>query len=597
MKQGDGVMPRPNYYHTLTKRRWLVVALILGMMPFAVNAADKQHQIKAEFGVRIPMRDGVHLSADMWMPAEPGRYPIILMRTPYLKTMEKLQYPEHGAYFAGHGYVLVVEDTRGRGDSEGVYNFYLDDLDDGYDTIEWLAAQQWSTGRVGMMGVSYLGAVQWMAARTGPPHLMCIAPTASGTLDGIFNYLGGALVMGWSIPWLNVVQGRIYQSPNARGVDWDRVFEHRPLLTMDEALGRRIPLYRQFLEHPDWDPYWNKIQFGPDVFRKINIPVLHVTGWFDADQPTAMHMWRGMAQHSAVQDEQYLLSGPWTHSQTFLGGQTSLGEMQFSGDSVIDNKSLHRRFFDYCLKETESKFDFPRARIYVTGENQWHDFDQYPPATVQGRKLYLMSGGRANSYRGDGQLSWNLPGEDQSHDQFTFDPHRPVPSALNGEDIPYDHRPIERRDDVLVYTSAVLDEPLEVIGRSTLELYAASDALDTDFTAKILDVYPDGRAIKLGPLPVGVIRARYRRALDRPELLKPGKVESYRINLFDIAHSFLPGHRVRIEISSSAYPFIAPNQNTGNPVATDTDWKVANQTIYHEHDYPSHVMLPVLPAH
>jgi len=448
-----------------------------------------------------------------------------------------------------------------------------------------------------MMGVSYLGSVQWMAARTRPPHLACIAPTASGTLDGIFNYLGGALVMGWSLSWLNVVQGRIYQSPNARGVDWDRVFQHRPLLTMDEAFGRKMPLYRQFLEHPDWDPYWKRIQFGPEVFRDIDIPVMHVTGWFDADQPTALHMWRGMAENSPAKNRQYLISGPWTHNQTYLGGATEEGGMEFSGSSVIDNKDLHRAFFDHCLKSDEADFEFPRARIYVTGENQWHDFDYYPPAAVRNRRLYLSSGGRANSLQGDGRLSWDLPSDDQAVDQFTFDPHDPVPSALDGEGLPFDHRPIERRDDVLVYTSEVLDEPLEVIGRSWVELYAASDARDTDFTAKILDVYPDGRAVKLGPLPVGVARARYRNALERPELLTPGSVERYRIDLFDFAHMFLPGHRVRIEISSSAYPFIAPNQNTGNPIATDMEWKVAHQTVYHRQSHPSHVVLSVAPAH
>lgn len=590
-------MQRPICSHLVRRLKQLIVFLLLGTMPFGLMAANEQHQVRTRFDVRMPMRDGVHLSADIWMPAAPGRYPVILMRTPYVKANERSHYPEQGVYFANHGYVLAVQDTRGRGDSDGVYNFYFADLEDGYDSIEWLAAQPWSTGQVGMMGVSYVGAVQWMAARTHPPHLACIAPTASGTLDGIFNYQGGALVMGWSIPWLNVVQGRIYQSPNAKGVDWDRVFKHRPLSTMDEAFGRKIPLYQKFLEHPDWDPYWKRIQFGPDVFRQIDIPVLHVTGWFDADQATAMHMWRGMAQYSPAKEKQYLLAGPWTHGQTFRGGETKLGEMEFSGDSVMDHKELHRAFFDHCLKGSKREFDFPRARIYVTGENRWHDFEQYPPTAVRPSKLYLSSSGRANSFLGNGELSWDLPDADQTHDQFTFDPQHPVPSAMNGEDLPYDHRPIERRDDVLVYTSETLDEILTVVGRTWVELYAASDARDTDFTAKILDVYPDGRAIKLGPLPVGVIRARYRNALDQPELLTPGKVEHYRINLFDFAHSFQLGHRVRIEISSSAYPFIAPNQNTGNPVATDTDWKIAHQTIYHDGDYPSHVLLPVLPAH
>src|SRR5262245_12821277 len=547
-----------------------------------------------QFDLRIPMRDGVHLSADVWFPANSGRYPALLIRTPYLKTRQLFKFPEHGAFFASRGYVLVVQDVRGRGDSEGEYNFYLTDADDGYDTVEWLATQPWCNGRVGMLGFSYLGEVQWLATRARPPHLVCIAPTASGGLDGIFNYLGGAVVMGWALPWLNLVSGRIYQGDNADGTDWDQIFQHRPLLTMDEAFGRRIPFYRAFMERPDWDSHWKKLHFSPEVYRSLDIPALHVTGWFDGDQPTAMHRWRGMAEHSPSREHQYLLAGPWTHNETFLGGKIKLGEMDFSSDSVVDNKALHLAFFEHYLKKATAKFDFPRARVYVTGLNQWRSFDQYPPADARFPLLYLHSGGRANSAAGDGRLSWDSA-VDEPPDGFTFDPRNPVPSKLNGEDLPLDHRPIERREDVLVYTSDPLADRLEVIGRSYVELFAESDARDTDFTAKILDVYPDGRAVKLGTLPTGVIRARYRNGLERPELLTPGKPEKYRIELFDFAHAFLSGHRVRIEISSSAYPFIAPNQNTGNPVATDTEWKSARQTVFHDRARPSHVALPVMP--
>jgi putative CocE/NonD family hydrolase len=579
--------------------RWSIPGFAVALLTLAANLgvwgqSKESPKVRRQFDTRIPMRDGVRLSADVWFPPDSGRYPALLIRTPYLKTRGLFKFPEHGAFFASRGYVLVVQDVRGRGDSEGEYNFYLTDADDGYDTVEWMATQPWCNGRVGMLGFSYLGEVQWLAARARPPHLVCIAPTASGALDGIFNYLGGAVVMGWAIPWLNLVSGRIYQGDNVTGTDWDQVFQHRPLLTMDEAFGRRIPFYRAFMERPDWDPHWKKLHFGPEVYRSLDIPALHVTGWFDGDQPTAMHRWRGMTAHSPSREQQYLLAGPWTHNDTFLGGKIKLGDMDFSSDSVVDNKALHLAFFDHYLKRATPKFDFPRARIYVTGLNQWRSFDQYPPADARFRPLYLHSGGRANSATGDGRLSWQSA-SDEPPDGYTFDPRNPVPSKLNGEDLPLDHRPIERRDDVLVYTSDPLADPLEVIGRSHVELFAASDARDTDFTAKILDVYPDGRAVKLGTLPTGVIRARYRNGLERPELLTPGKPEKFRIELFDFAHAFLRGHRVRIEISSSAYPFIAPNQNTGNPVHTDTEWRSARQTVFHDRARPSHVALPVMP--
>ncbi len=573
-------------------RFWAVAFLLSAWMSGTSGFAV---EIRRQFDVRVPMRDGVTLSADVWMPAAPGRYPVILVRTPYMKTRALTQFPQFGMYFAKRGYVFAGQDCRGRGDSDGKFGFFEADINDGYDTVEWLAKQPWSNGQVGMMGVSYLGSVQLLAARAKPPHLVCIVPTAPGGLDGIFNYLGGAVVMGWHLPWLNTVQGRILQSPNAKGVDWDQVFKHRPLLTMDEAFGRFTPLYREFLKYPDWDPHWKNIQFGPEVFEAIDIPALHVTGWFDGDQPTAMYSWRGMRAHSPARDRQYLLAGPWTHRQTYFGGETKLGDMEFSEDSIVDNKALHLAFFDHYLKQTAPEFDFPRARIYVTGDNRWREFDQYPPAEAQVRRLYLHSGGKANTLHGDGKLSWESSAKEEPADKFTYDPRDPSPSTLNGEELPLDHRSVERREDVLVYSTGELTERVEFIGKPYVELYAASDARDTDFTAKLLDVYPDGRAIKLGTLPIGVIRARYRHGLMRPELLEPGSIEKYRIELFDLAHTFLPGHRIRVEISSSAYPFIAPNQNTGNPVATDTEWRKAHQTIYHDPEHPSHLALPVMP--
>ncbi len=573
--------------------RYSAVALVLALWTGCTGGFAGE--IRRQFDLRVPMRDGVRLSADVWFPAAPGRYPVILVRTPYMKSRAGTNFPQYGAYFASRGYVFAGQDVRGRGDSDGEFGFFEADINDGHDTVEWLAKQPWSNGRVGMMGVSYLGSVQLLAARAKPPHLVCIVPTAPGGLDGIFNYLGGAVVMAWHLPWRNTVQGRIYQSPNAEGVDWDRVFKHRPLLTMDEAFGRITPLYREFLKYPDWDPHWKNVQFGPEVFEQIDIPALHVTGWFDGDQPTAMYCWRGMVAHSPSKDRQYLLAGPWTHGQTYSGGGTKLGDMEFSEDSIVDNKALHLAFFDHYLSGTAPKFDFPRARIYLTGDNRWRDFDQYPPAEAQIRRLYLQSAGKANTLHGDGKLSWNRSTDKEPPDKFTYDPHNPSPSTLNGEELPLDHRSVERRDDVLVYTTGELTQRVEFIGRPYVELYAASDARDTDFTAKLLDVHPDGRAIRLGTLPIGVIRARYRHGLMRPELLEPGSIEKYRIELFDLAHTFLPRHRIRVEISSSAYSFIAPNQNTGNPVATDTQWRTAHQTIYHNRGRPSHLALPVMP--
>jgi len=550
--------------------------------------------VRTRFDLRIPMRDGVELSADAWMPLEEGRYPTILIRTPYIKADPMFRFPEVAKLFASHGYAILIQDTRGRGDSDGEFDFFHQEGKDGYDTIEWIARQSWSNGKVGMMGVSYLGAVQWLVAFEKPPHLVCIVPTAAPA--NYFEeapYHGGAFQMQFALSWLNGTSGRISQT-NSSGLDWERVFKHRPLLTMDEVMGRKMPLYRKWLKHSVLDSYWKQIIFSPDDLPAIDIPALHVTGWFDGDQIGALIYWRGMMKNSPAKDNQYLLIGPWTHVETFMGGDDKQGEMELTKDSIVENMKLHLEFFGHYLKEESPEFDFPRAKIYVTGSNEWRELTEYPPASVKEKRLYFHSRGKANTLLGDGTLSWDLP-KNESPDKYAYDPKDPVPDNVDGEIYAVDNRLIEIRKDILVYTSETLKEPIEIIGQTYVELFAASDARDTDFMAKIIDVFPDGRAVNLSPKGRGVIRARYRNGYEREELLTPNKPERFPIKLFDIGHTFLPGHKIRIEILSSAYPAIAPNQNTGNPVATDTEWKIAQQTIYHDSKRPSAVVLPLMP--
>jgi len=569
------------------------LAIGSGAPALAASSSDARAQVRTMFDIYTKMRDGVELASDVWLPAQPGRYPIILIRTPYLKAMPEISFPSYGRYFAQHGYAFVVQDVRGRGDSGGQFDFFFQEADDGYDTIEGLAKLPWSNGRVCMMGISYLGTVQWLAAKEQPPHLVCMAPSSPGArfMDEL-PYLGGAFGMRWALSWLNGTSGKINQDPNTEGLDWDRIFAHRPLLTMDEAMGRKMPLYREFLQHDTLDAYWRRIRLGPEDFAKINIPILDMTGTFDGDQLGALYVWSGVERYApASRSNRFLIIGPWQHVQTFLGGALNQGEFKLSPDSVLDVKKIDLEFFDRYLKQDASVKLGPRVRVYVTGRDVWRSFDEFPPRIAKSQRLFFSSGGHANTGCGDGKLSWAKP-KGPSADEFTYDPKNPA-HVLE----PYagvDRRPIEQRHDVLVYTSEPLKQPVEVIGPVTVELYAASDALDTDFTANIVDVFPDGRAAGLGPDPVGILRARYRHGLEKTELLHPGKVTIFRIDLGSIAHSFQPGHRIRIEISSSAYPFFNPNQNTGNPVATDTDWKVAHQKIMHTSRWPSAVVLPVV---
>ena len=535
------------------------------------------------------MRDGVKLVSDIYIPADTGRWPTILIRTPYVKTPQFRRY-KLSAYLQ-NGYAVVLQDTRGRGDSEGEFGFYFTEGKDGFDTIEWIAKQSWSNGRVGTDGGSYLGTVQWLAAREQPPALACMISTApSGRLFDEIPYLGGAWRGEWAVPWLAGVAGRVSQSDLAELVKWSDVYQHRPLRTADVRAGRELPLYREFLEHPTLDDYWKRIQFGPRDFEKIKVPVMTVTGWYDGDQLGALFYWDGMEKRGGQEETRWLTIGPWTHAMTYLGGEKKVGDIEASQESIIPIQANRISFFDWCLKKSKPEVGFPRVRIFVTGANRWIQAQRYPLPEMQTRALYLRSGGSANSIAGNGRLSWDTPREEPA-DTFSYDPRNPVPS----KPIARDHREVEARKDVLVYTTDTLTAPVEIVGRVFVTLVAASDATDTDFTAKLLDVYPDGRSVLLGPSEVGVKRARYRKSYERTELLTPGKAEEYSIELFDIGHRFLAGHRIRVEISSSASPYITPNSNTGLPIATDTTWRVARQTIYHDAARPSRILLPVIP--
>ena len=360
---------------------------------------------------------------------------------------------------------------------------------------------------------------------------------------------------------------------------------------MDEVMGRKMKLYREWLEHNTIDEYWKRILFFGEDFRQLDLPALHVTGWFYSDQPGSLSYWDGMDKYSPAKSKQYLVIGPWDHGQTFQGGALKIGEMEFSGDSVVDRKAQHLAFFDHFLKGSSAKFDKARVSVYLTGSNIWLDLDDYPPPQARTKPLYFHSGGKANTLIGDGSLSWEAPVQELP-DRYIYDPKNPAPSEFDTFTA-IDNRVFERRDDVLVYTSSVLNEPISILGRVFVQLYAASDALDTDFTAKLLDVYPDGKAVNLGPEPVGIRRARYRNGYEKEQLLSPNKPEKFQIELYDIGYAFLTGHRIRVEISSSAYPLFNPNQNTRNPVATDTQWKIANQTIFHNSRLPSQILPPV----
>lgn len=565
------------------------------------NNTNNTLTVKTIFGLETPMRDGVKLVSDIWLPKQKGKYPVIIIRTPYGRSAANMNYTDMGEYFAGQGYVFMVQDVRGKGDSQGNFNFLFQEGPDGYDTIEWAAKQSWSNGKIGMMGSSYMGTAQWLAAREKPPHLVCIAPTSAyGRYMQEIPSIGGVFHMGWALPWTLQNNGR-NPDLNTHKINLTTAFDHRPLINADKEIGMNLPFYRQFLNHPTMDEYWKQIQFTDNDFNQINIPTITTSGWFDSNQPGALFYWNGNNKNLSRDHDHHLIIGPWTNNGTFQTSSqlSEVGDLLVPG-AQVDVYGYHLAFFDVYLKNSSSnKSKVPEVNIYLTGLNQWINLTNYPPKDVNVTPLYLTSRGQANTLNGNGLLEWEVPQKNSnlnssSSDNYTYNPANPRPVPVGSFAV--NCAPTENRSDVLVYTTPPLEESVTILGSVTAEIFAATDSKDTDFMIRVLDVYPDGTAINLGPEECGgAIRARFRQGFDKEVLLEPGKIEKYRIQLFDMGHVFLPGHSIRLEIYSSAYPLLHPNPNTGNPIATDTKQKKAHQTIYHDKKHPSAVYLPVIP--
>jgi putative CocE/NonD family hydrolase len=557
--------------------------------------SSSARQMHIAFDQRVPMRDGLTLSADVYLPADPvreaGPWPVVLMRTPYQKA--NMRVLETGKYYTGHGYVFVAMDVRGRGDSDGEFVPHVNEGPDGYDAIEWCAAQPWSDGKIGTMGSSYPGYIQWLAALHQPPHLrtMIVRVTPSDP----FVETPTGLHSPMHLCWLHYVSGRGNQLMEA--VDWSQVYEHLPLLTMDERAGHRNQHWRNDTEHPQLDEYWEPLCYQTK-FERIDLPVLHISGWYDDEQIGTPLNYTGMTKHgasAAARANQRLLMGPWGHA---VNTAARIGEVDFGPRALIDLRGEERHWFDHWLKGSSSaEINSAPVRIFVMGVNAWRDEQKWPLARTQWTAYYLHSRGRANSRFGDGTLSTTAPGEDTPTDSYRYDPARPVPfiteptsSQIGGPD---DYAAIERRDDVLVYRTEPLTGDTEVTGPIRVELYASSSAPDTDFTAKLVDIWPSGFTQRLAD---GMVRARFREGMRRPSLIEPGKIYHYSIDCWNTSQVFKAGHRIGLEISSSAFPKYDRNLNTGAPLGQTAEMTVAEQRVYHDAEHPSAVILPIIPV-
>ncbi len=547
------------------------------------------------------MRDGVKTYADIYRPSKEGRYPVIVSRTPYsteLHATPVYQYPhayEAPALFARRGYVFVFQDIRGRHESDGTWEPFRNDIADGYDTIEWAARQPWSNGKVGMWGVSYQGTVQWLAAMSRPPHLVTIVPSVAST--SIYrNWItqDGAWRLGFNFEWGPIRQEtRVVQNSGLHHVAGGppelsiaTMLWHLPLRDMQRLAGRNAQFYRDWMAHPDYDDYWKAID-AEETFGELDIPVLNFGGWFDLFRQGTLNGYTLLRAKGkgAARDKTNLVIGAWGHWPS-----RKVGNLDFGETSMVDQNALALRWLDYWLKGLDNGVDRePPVKIFVMGRNEWRAEADYPLKRTRYQPLYLHSAGHANG-RGDGRLSWEKPSGPQPADQFTYDPADPLRSGGPGGE----GSAAESRQDVLVYTSDPLPRELEVTGPVRMKLFAASSAVDTDFVARLADVYPDGRSICLAQ---GILRARYRNSVSRPEWLEPGKVYPLDLDLIGASNVFLPGHRIRISITSSHFPSFDRHPNTGAPFGEKAEAQVAWQTVHHDGSFASHILLPVIPGH
>ncbi len=552
------------------------------------------NKIRFLYDIRTPMRDGTELSADIYLPDASGQYPAVVMRTCYDNTSER--HLGFARYLAERGYAFVFQDVRGRGDSDGQFIPFEHEGLDGYDTIEWVATQSWCNGKVGMMGGSYLGTVQWLAARQLPPHLVTLVSAApAGRWMEELPFNRGKVLLPMLL-WLNSVAGRTNQSalvfpPIAECMDWAGLLGHTPLRTADERIGRTNTSWRKWLKY-DFANYWKNYSLD-GCFHELDLPVLHITGWFDGDQPGALYYYQHMTLESPASSRQFLLSGPWQHSGVWFP-QQKLGDLDFGEASMHNAKAVQARWFDFWLKGLPNGLlDEPRVKVFVMGRNQWREAASWPIPGAQSLPWHLHSQGQARTLAGDGKLS-RLEPVDEPVDEYTYDPqHTSYKNDGIGDDVSFDRRPVEALDEVLVYTSEPLEKELEVTGVPFVVLYAATDAVDTDFAAVLVDVHPDERAV---PVAEGILRASYRHSVDGGDPITPGEIYEYRIELNATSNAFLAGHRVRLEILSSFFPKFDRNPNTGDPPGEEQSFRAARQTVFHDAQHPSHILIPVIPA-
>ena len=576
-----------------------VAILLVGITILAGQArAEERYDVVIEHGVAAKMRDGVTLRADIYRPKAEGKFPVLLQRTPYDKRGEV----NFGLKAAARGYVVIVQDVRGRYTSEGEWYTFKHESNDGYDTVEWAAALPYSDGKVGMFGGSYVGATQMLTAIAAPPHLAGIFPvvTASNYHEN-WTYQGGAFEQWFNESWTSGLAQDTHDRfvrENSNAMLWAAKLPllKYPLVDLGTAEGL-APYFTDWLAHPNYDDYWKQWSIE-EHFAKVTVPIYHVAAWYDIFQGGSLRNYLGIKAQGgseAARNGQRLLVIIGGHA----GGGRKIGEVDFGPEAEFDTDAIMLRWYDSLLKGIDNGTAGEKpVKIFVMGANQWREEAEWPLARAHATRYFLHSAGKANSLSGDGTLTTTGP-QAEPADHFVYDPSEPVPTiggplccdATHLPPGPRDQRPAEARDDVLVFTTPALKEDFEVTGPVSLELFASSSAVDTDFTGKLVDVWPNGFAQNLTE---GILRARYRSSQEKPEFLDPGETYKLTLDLWSTSNIFKAGHKLRLEVSSSNFPRFDRNLNTGEPQANSTRMVKAANTIYHDREHPSALIVPVI---
>lgn len=578
----------------MTARAVAVLLALLTLGTGTVRAQDSsviKYPMLVRYNVRVPMRDGVRLSINVFQPRTKAKHPTVMILTPYGKDLGN---PFEEAWsFVKRGYAFVSIDARGRYDSDGEFTPNRGDGPDGSDVMNWIARQSWSDGRIATYGGSYLGKVQWEMAKQNNPHHVAIMSYVSPADDwNDESRYNGVPKLDLMYTWMMGMYGRVGHP--AAGLDWGKIMRGLPLTSLDTAAGRDMPFWRQVMLHDRLDAFWLPSQMTGS-YSKFDIPSFNVTGWYEGQLKGAVQNYTNAVKNSKKPDEHMLVIGPWLHG---VNRNRVIGDRDAGPHAIINLDSIRDAWLDSRLLGA-AKVDLPHVLYFLPVKNEWHSAASWPVPGTTFTSLYLASGGKANTLHGDGSLGTNAAATQAApSDSFTYDPANPTPSlssrtagARGG--LPQgsvDNRKNEERDEVLVYTGEPLTQGMEVTGPVRATIYISTNVVDTDIALKLLDVYPDGRAHNISE---GIARAKYRNSYSAPELMQPGKVYKIDVELFPTSNWFEAGHRIRLEVASSDFPNFARNLNTANS-DSGTEMKIAHTRILHTRQYPSAIVLPVV---